>query len=152
MKQTPQELKVQERLKPGVVTIDGFLGNDKRHYHDIIQEDLEIIKSFDKTKEEIADRMQDFTDRAFDYSDDEVLLDNHFRVRYQTERGKIVSPFMDKGLLPKGVVTIHNLNNGLIISWTPLHIDMIKKHGFFEGKGAKHRIEPDRLIKCIFDF
>ncbi len=151
MKQTPEEAKIQERLKPGVVTLDGFLGRDNRHYHDIVSEDLEIVKSYDKTKEELADKMQELTDRAFEYADDEVTLDEIYRVRYQTERGKIVSPFMDKGLHAKGVITLHNLNNGLKVAWTPLHIDMIRRHGFFEGKGAKHRIDPSKLIKALFD-
>ncbi len=150
MKQTPQEMRIQERLRPGVVSLEGFLGHDKRHYHDIIAEDLEKLKSSNKAKEEIADRMKYFTDKALMNNDEEAVIDRIYRVQYQTERGKIVSPFMDKGLIAKGIVTLRNLTNELEVTWTPLNISMIRYHGFFEGKGAKHRLEPEILIKAIF--
>jgi|SRR5690554_1309376 len=150
MKQTPEEKKIQERLQPGVITLDGFLGKDKRHYHEIITEDLEKLKKLNITREEIADRLQYFTDLALMNNDEEEIIDYIYRVRYITERGKIVSPFMDKGLIAKGQITLENITNGFKICWTPLNISMIRNHGFFEGKGASHRLEPETLIKAIF--
>ncbi len=150
MKQTPEEKNIQERLQPGVVTLEGFLGKDKRHYHEIITEDLEKLKHLNITREEIADRMQYFTDKALLNNDEEAVIDEFYIVRYVTERGKIVSPFMDRGLIAKGQVTLKNKQNNLQVCWTPLNISMIRNHGFFEGKGAKHRLEPDILVKAIF--
>jgi hypothetical protein len=57
---------------------------------------------------------------------------------------------MDRGLIAKGQVTLKNKQNNLQVCWTPLNISMIRNHGFFEGKGAKHRLEPDILVKAIF--
>jgi hypothetical protein len=151
MKQTPEEVLIQERLKPGAVTLDGFLGNDNRHYHDIIAEDLDKIKELGITKEEIANRLDYFTDKALMNYDEEATIDGKYRVRYQTERGKLISPFKDKGLIPKGVITLLNTENSQQICWTPLNISMIRNHGFFEGKGAKHRLEPEMLFKALFE-
>ncbi|MBW6515055.1 MAG: hypothetical protein K0B81_00385 [Candidatus Cloacimonetes bacterium] len=150
MKQTPNEKTIQERLKPGVITLDGFLGEDNRHYHDIINEDMEKLKSLNITKEDIADRMQYFTDLALMNNDEEAVIDDIYKVHYLTERGKIVSPFMDRGLIAKGSITLHNMQNDLKVCWTPLNISMIRNHGFFEGKGATHRLEPEILVKAIF--
>jgi len=150
MKYTPKEMMIQKRLKPGMITLDGFLGNDDRHYQEIITEDLERLKSIGKTYQQIASRMQYLTDKAFEYADEETLLEDIYLIKFQTERGKIVSPFMDKGLLPKGVVSLTNLDKSLKVRWTPLNIHMIRNYGFFEGKGAKHRLEPDNLVKAIF--
>ena len=141
---------IQERLKPGVISLDGFLGKDKRHYNEIIAEDLEKLKSLNITKEEIADRMQYFTDLALMNNDEEAVIDEIYKVQYRTERGKIVSPFMDKGLIAKGSITLHNIQNELQVCWTPLNISMIRNHGFFEGKGATHRLEPEILVNAIF--
>ncbi len=150
MKQTPTEKLIQERLKAGVVTLDGFLGNDKRHYHDIIAEDHITLLNLGKTKEEIADRMQELTDIAFQFGDEEGVVEGNFKIQYQTERGKLVSPFMDRKLYRKGIIRLTNLTNDISVAWTPLNIDMIRNYGFFEGKGAKHRIEPELLVKAIF--
>ena len=150
MKQTPKEIQIQERLKPGIVTLEGFLGKDKRHYQEIIAEDQEKLKELQITKELIADRMQYFTDIALMNNDEEAIIDDIYNVQYLTERGKIVSPFMDKGLIAKGRITLHNKTNDLKVCWTPLNISMIRNHGFFEGKGAKHRLEPEILVKAIF--
>ena len=38
MKQTPQEKQLYENFKPGKITLDGFLGDDTRHIHDIIED------------------------------------------------------------------------------------------------------------------
>lgn len=150
MKQTPLEARIQERLKPGIISLAGFLGKDRRHYHDIIAEDLETLKSLNITKEEIANRMEYLTDLALLNNDEEAIIDEIYLIQYQTERGKTVSPFLDKGLIAKGRITLTNTRNNLRVSWTPLNISMIRNHGFFEGKGAKHRLEPDTLIKAIF--
>ena len=150
MKQMPREELIQDRLKSGAVTLDGFLGDDNRHYHDIIAEDIEKVKALGKTNEEIAARMQALTDKAFEFADEESTIDEIYRVRYQTERGKVMSPFMDNRFLPKGVVYLVNTSNNLSINWTPLNIYMIQKYGFYEGRGAVHRLEPELLIRAIF--
>ena len=150
MKQTPKEITIQERLKPGVVSLDGFLGNDNRHYHEIIAEDLEKLKALNITKEEIADRLQYFTDLALMNNDEEAIIDDIYQVQYLTERGKMASPFMDRGLVAKGSITLVNTLNNLKVCWTPLNISMIRNHSFFEGKGATHRLEPETLVKAIF--
>lgn len=150
MKQTPREEMIQEKLKPGVVTLDGFLGSDNRHYHEIVSKDLDKLKKIGKSNAELADRLQYFTDKAFEFADETGIIDGHYEVKFQTERGKLMSPFMDNIFVPKGFIRLTNLKNGATVEWTPLNIHLIRRYGFFEGKGSEHRVEPDILVKALY--
>ncbi len=44
MKQTEKELQIQKRMQPGTISAEGFLGDDTRHVHDIIAEDVKHLK------------------------------------------------------------------------------------------------------------
>lgn len=151
MKQTPLEIEIQKRLEPGVVTLDGFLGNDPRHYHEIIEEDKAILEKLGLNCEQIAEKMQYFTDQAFECYDSSLIIEDKYSVEYISERGKIISPFQEKGLFPKGLIIFKNLKNNIEIRWTPLNIHLIRKHCFFEGKGSKHRIDPIKLFSAFYE-
>lgn len=150
MKLTPKEMEIQKRLEPGVITLDGFLGHDTRHYHEIIEEDKAMIEKLGTTCQEIADKMQCFTDMAFECYDSALIVDDEYSVEYVSERGKIISPFPEKGTFPKGEIFFKNLKNQIEVKWTPLNIHLIGKYCFFEGKGSKHRIEPIKVYAAIF--
>ena len=150
MKLTPKQIKIQERMAEGKVTIDGFLGNDPRPYPEIIEDDLRKLSALDKTQEEIADRLQYFTDKAFESYDGPIVIDKIYKVEYKSYRGKMISPFLEVGRFSKGEITLENLENKIKIHWTPLSIHMIRVHGFFEGKGSGHRMEPDEVVKAVF--
>jgi len=150
MKQTPQEKKIQKNMQPGVITLSGFLGNDNRHYHDIIDEDRRTLEKLSITPEEIADRLQYFTDLAWDSYDGSIIIDDVYQVEYKSYRGRIPCPFPHAGMYPKGTITLKNLNCGKEICWTPLNIHLIREHCFFEGKGSPHRIEPSEVIQILF--
>ena len=47
MKMTPELTKAQENMRPGEITADGFLGNDKRPLVDIIEADEERLQSLE---------------------------------------------------------------------------------------------------------
>ena len=150
MKKTPQEKRIQQNLQPGVVTLTGFLGNDHRFYQDIIEEDKNMLIELCITPDEVADRLQYFTDLAWDSYDGPIIIDDVYQVEYKSYRGKIPCPFLHPGLFPKGTITLRNLFCQKEICWTPLNIHMIRKHCFFEGKGTPHRIEPNEIIEILF--
>jgi hypothetical protein len=151
VKPTPQELKMARRFEAGVISADGFLGDDDRHVHDIVRADEETLTALGHTPEEVADRMQYFADEAFPVYDGEVVLEGHYRVENRSERGKMVCPFSHPGAYAKGIVTLTNETNGLTVKWTPLLVHMIRTHHFFEGRGSSHRVEPELLIRALFE-
>ena len=150
MKETPQEKKIHQNMKRGQLSIDGFLGDDKRHFHEIIQTDSLSLKKLGLTTDMIADRLDYFMEKSFESYIGAVVIDEKYEVFYNSYRGKIICPFGHPGVFRKGSITLKNLEKGLEICWTPLNIHLIREHGFFEGKGSGHRLEPAILKEAIF--
>jgi len=150
MKQTPEEKKIQDKMAPGILSLQGFLGDDKRNLYEIIREDEKKILQIGKTKEEIAERMLHFTNQAFESYDGSIIIEEKFEIEYKSVRGRVICPFPDPGSYQKGKINFKNLENNISLSWSPLNIHMIKAHGFFEGIGSANRLEPEILVKALF--
>ncbi len=150
MKETPKDKKIHKNLMPGQMSIEGFLGKDKRNFNEIISSDKAVLDRLGLTSQMIADKLQYFTDAAFESYDGSILIDEKFEVNYNSFRGKLICPFEHSGVYRKGLVILKNLENQIEISWTPLNIHMIREHCFFEGKGSIHRLEPTLLKEAIF--
>lgn len=151
MKQSPKEIKIQSMMEPGILTISGFLGSDDRHYHAIIEEDETALNNLPYTAEEIADRMQHLMTLVGDSFQDQVIVEDHYQMEIDTVRGKMVCPFGHPGAYAKGIIELTNLSNLLTIRWTPLSLHFIRTHHFFEGKGSPFRLDPELLVKAIFE-
>jgi len=151
MKLSPTDKIIQDKMKPGILTANGFLGNDKRNFRDIIADDMKIVNSFDKSLEDIANRMQYLMEKSFLSYDSSIVVDKNYEVEYNSYRGVLLSPFPNAGRFGKATIKVTNLKNHMCVVWTPLHVHFIRDFGFFEGKGSKFRIEPEILYKAIFD-
>lgn len=150
MKQTPLELKITAKMQPGAITLSGFLGNDERHYHEIIEDDEKTLIAFGKTAEEITDRLEYFTKASFDSFMGPIMIDEIYEVETEVTRGKLPCPFSHPGIYRKTVTTLTNTKTGMTLRWSGLNLHLIRQHHFFEGKGSTFRLEPDLLIKTIF--
>ncbi len=151
MKLNPTDKIIQDKMKAGILTADGFLGNDKRNFRDIIAEDMKIVNTFERSLEEIAIRMQYLMEKSFLSYDSSIIVDKYYEVEYTSYRGVLLSPFPKAGRFGKATIKVTNLKNQKSVVWTPLHVHFIRDYGFFEGKGSKFRIEPELLYKAIFD-
>ena len=150
MKATPIETRIMNRMKPGVITLSGFLGSDPRNLFDIIAEDAKTLAFLEKDPDEIALRMQYFTDISWEASGEEVTVDDIFIVRTDVVRGKLPCPFAHVGIYRKAITTVFNTRLNIELRWTSLSIHLIKEHGFFEGKGSPFRLDPETLVKTLF--
>ena len=150
MKQTPKEKLIQQNLSGSKFALDGFLGNDRRDYLQIIKDDLRELEELKITNNEIAERLRYFSEKSFEHFAGKVIIDKIYEVEYQSFRGKVICPFKHKGVYPKGKINLKNLNNGIVISWSPLSIHLIEEHGFFEGEGSNNRLSPKMLKEVIF--
>jgi len=149
MKQTVQLTKIQEKMQPGIITRDGFLGTDRRNLIDILVEDDASVKRMDLTHEIIARRMMDLRDAGSRGLGNFISVAPHFEVRVDSVRGKLPCPFGDPGIFPKTNMTVKNLDTGKTVTFTDLHIHMIGSHGFYEGKGSPFRLEPEELASVL---
>lgn len=149
MKQTPQMEKVQNNMQPGVITLEGFLGADKRNLIDILTEDDAEVKRMDLTHERIAETMVAFREKGKKGLGEFIHVDPHFDVKVDTVRGKLPSPFGGPGLYPKINTTVVNKRLDRTIWFSDLQIHLIRDHGFYEGKGSRFRLEPRDLIDIL---
>jgi hypothetical protein len=149
MKQTVQMRMIQEKMKPGVITRDGFLGAEKRNLIDILIEDDETVKRMNLTHKIIANRMIELRDAGMQGLGDFISVEPHFEVRVDSVRGKLPCPFGDPGIFPKTNITVQNLKKNREILYTDLNIHLIYSHGFYEGRGSPFRLDPKDLVEIL---
>ncbi len=149
MKQTPAYDKIQEQMKPGVIALDGFLGDDKRKLIDIIASDNTKVRKLNRTHEDIATKMIYFKEKGLAGLGEFITLDDHFEVKVESVRGLLPSPFGGKGMYGKINTTVVNKKLDRKIVYTDLHIHFVADHAFYEGKGSPFRLEPQDLIEIL---
>lgn len=149
MKQTPEFDKIQEQMKPGIIALEGFLGDDKRKLVDIIDSDDTRVRKHNRTHKDIAEKMEHFKERGLEGLGNFITLDDHFEVKVESVRGLLPSPFGGPGMYGKVNTTVVNKTKGRQITYTDLHIHFIADHGFYEGKGSPFRLEPVDLIEIL---
>jgi len=149
MKQTVQLKQVQEKMKPGVISRDGFLGKDRRNLIDILVEDDAEVKRMNLDHQTIARRMIELRDAGMRGLGDFISVEPHYEIRVDSVRGKLPCPFGDPGIFPKTNTVIRNLKKNREITYTDLNIHMIMAHGFYEGTGSPFRVEPVDLVDIL---
>lgn len=149
MKQSPQLQKIQEQMKPGVITLHGFLGSDDRNLIDILTEDDGSVKRLGLTHEQIAQKMQEYREAGERGLGEYIAIAPHFDVRVESVRGKLPSPFGGPGLYQKTNTSVRNKRNGKEIVYSDMQIHLIRDHGFYEGKGSLFRLEPATLARVL---
>lgn len=149
MKQVPDWQQVQTNLRPGVITLQGFLGDDGRDLVQIIDEDDATVRRLGLTHAQIADRMAELRDAGARGLGEFIDVPPHFAVRVDSVRGRLRCPFGDPGLTPKTNITVRNLALGREVAYTDLGIHCIRAHGFYQGHGAAFRADPATLAEIL---
>ena len=149
MKQTVQMQTIQDRMEPGVIVRDGFLGADARNLVEILTADEAEVLRLGLTHQDIARRMIALRDAGTAGLGELIDVPPHFEVRVDSVRGKLPCPFGDPGIFPKTNTTVRNLRLGRELTYTDLHIHMIGSHGFYEGRGSQFRLEPRDLAEIL---
>ncbi|ADY13883.1 hypothetical protein [Sphaerochaeta globosa] len=149
MKQTPEFDKIQQQMKKGVITLDGFLGDDTRNLVDIIASDSLTVRRLKTTCKAISQRMDHFKELGFAGLGEFISVEDRFDVKVDSVRGLLPSPFGGKGMYGKINTTVVNKKTGRTIVYTDLHIHFIAEHCFFEGKGSPFRLEPEDLVQVL---
>jgi hypothetical protein len=149
MKQTAELNKAQENMRPGVITLHGMLGHDKRKLVDILMEDDATVKRLGTTHAAIAQRLRVLREEGAEglglATDAE---DHHFVVRVDDVRGKLPCPFEDC-VVQKSFTEVELKNGDDRLLFTDLNIHMIEAHGFYEGHGSAFRLEPAHIVEML---
>jgi len=148
VKQTPELDLVQSRMQPGVLTLKGFLGSDDRKLADILVADQQSFSRLAITPVQAAERLQQLADRGADLMEEEILVENRYRIKVRDDRGKIPSPWGD-GLFEKGDVDLIDNNTGETLKWNKLTLRLMTKHGFCGGVDSEYRLDPEKLVRIL---
>lgn len=150
MKKTPQEEKLEEVLYSSKIVAGGFMGDDSRSLHEIIDSDAALLEKLGYTHHRIAERMQQITDIAKAALGNQIKVDENIQAHIEEAKGPLICPWPHPGAFVKRVTITKNTSSQQTIKWSDLNIHLIKEHHFFEGKGAAYRLEPEKLIDIIF--
>ena len=148
MKQTPELDRYQHNMRPGCITLKGFLGTDRRSLSEILINDDAEVKRLGTTHEAIAARMQALRDAGAKGLGEPITVEGHYVIRVDDVRGKLPCPFED-GVVQKTFIQVQNTNINETITYTDLHIHMIQAHGFYEGHDSGFRLPPADLVKVL---
>ncbi len=148
MKQTPELDLVQSKMQPGVLTLKGFLGSDDRKLADILVADQQSFSRLGITPLQVAERLQQLADLGADLMEEEILVENRYRIKVRDDRGKIPSPWGD-GLFEKGDVDLIDNNTGETIKWNKLTLRLMSVHGFCGGIDSEYRLDPEKLTRIL---
>ena len=147
MKQKPAEQPVRDRLEPGALSIEGFLGHDERPLADIIAADAGEVEAEGLTVEELGSFLENLHAAADSGWEGRVpLFEGRIAVRSEETMGQIPCPFACSAHCHKAVIEVTNDKEEVIFRFTPLDAHLIREHGFFEGKGSTYRTAPAELI------
>lgn len=145
-KQTMEE--IERLLRPGELTLSGFLGDDPRPLEEIIQDDAASMADLGLSNEDLARRMEQITKEGRDLMERPVEVEQRYNVQVRDDRGPMPDPF---GGAPrrKGDTIVKDHQTGTELRWNALTIAMVREHGFFSGRGSAYRLEPEALARVL---
>lgn len=148
MKPNPAEKTVHERMQPGALSLEGFLGSDERSLEEIIAADAGEIAEAGFTNEQLGAFLEALHAAADAAWESRVPACNgKTTVRVEETLGQIPCPFACGEHCHKATIQVNDPKGNRLLSFTPLDAHLIRKHGFFQGKGSPYRIEPAFLIE-----
>lgn len=153
MKMSPAYKKAEDNMQPGVITADGFLGDDNRNIVDIIEADEEEFSRLGLDFDEVVERLRHLLDEGRKGLGEPMTVDDTWIVTTTEARGHLASPFED-GIFRKVNALIEHAPGGkpdgktLLVSDLALHL--LEKNHFLQGRGAPFRMEPE-TIKTVLE-
>ncbi len=150
MKHNPADQLIRDRLEPGSLSIEGFLGTDDRPIADIIAADIGEVEAAGYTAEQLGDFLEHLHVTGDGGWEGRVpMYDGKISVRSDETLGQIPCPFACGDACHKSIITVKDASGETLLVFTPLDAHLISAHGFFEGKGSAYRIEPKKLISLF---
>ena len=150
MKMTFDQKAAEERMKPGILTSQGFLGTDPRRLADIVEADEEAFLAFGLDFDEVADRLDGLTREGERGLGEPLTVAGKWLVKSDEARGKIPCPFQD-GIFHKNSVSVERVGGGDRIIYSDLSVHLLRVHHFCQGLGSPFRLDPAALGRLLKD-
>lgn len=148
MKENPEQQALRQKLLPGKLSAEGFLGEDMRSPVEIIQEDVSALAYFGTSTTDLAARMRELTELG-KTGLGRPVRSGDLEITVTDAMGGIPCPFSDAHRADKRLTQVKNIQTGQEARWADLNIHMLERHGFCEGRGSYFRLEPAELVKLL---
>jgi len=149
MKLTPSEKHVIDRMAPGALCGEGFLGRDPRPLADIIAADTHAVEALGLTHAQIAARLDETLQVAQAALGTPVVVGETLSAVSADAMGPIPCPWGGCGVFAKGDIELTDLATGQTVRFTPLSVHLIAHHAFYQGKGSRYRLDPADLAHML---
>jgi len=149
MKQTPEESRLAARMAPGALSLEGFMGDDRRPLSEILATDAAALADLGLTHAAVAERLAAAYEAAVAGLDAPVALDDHRIAVAREAMGRIPCPWGDHHLAPKGEVELVDTRTGDAVRFSALSIHLVAAHGFYGGRGSRYRLDPALLAQLL---
>lgn len=146
MKMNFDERVAYEKMKVGVLTSTGFLGQDKRPLNDIIESDEELFRALALDFEQVADRLEALARGGSEGLGEPITVDQVYLVKSDEARGKLPCPYGD-GFYHKNAISVQRGDDAIIYS--DLSIHLLRAHHFCQGQGNPFRLDPVILKRIL---
>ncbi len=150
MKMTPAMAEAQKNMQPGVITEEGFLGDESIPLSDMIARDEAEMADAGLTYDETAEKLEYFLREGQRGLGEPVTVDEKWLIRVVDPRGQLPCPFRD-GFFHKITAEITRKSTGEKLVVTDLSAHLLREHRFIEGRGSGFRLEPKALKRVLFD-
>jgi len=147
MKMNIDERNAYEKMKAGVLTSTGFLGQDNRPLTDIIEADEELFKALELDFDQVADRLEALARKGAEGLGEPITVEDRYLIKSDEARGKLPCPFGD-GLYHKNSVSVQRDQDSIIYS--DLSIHLLRIHHFCQGQGSPFRLDPVVLKRILY--
>ena len=140
---------IEKLLKPGELSLEGFLGNDTRSIDEIISADKAEFTRLQLSVASIISRLEELEEEGKDIMEREQSVEGRYSIKVRDDRGPMPNPTGGKALR-KGDITLKDRCSGKSIRYNDLTILMLKEFCFCSGKGSDYRLEPQILKEILF--
>ncbi len=144
MKKNPALRSTLERMSPGNLSKDGFLGTDDRPVSEIVAADVAALEALGLDCEQAAELLDELHRKADQGLESPVVcFDGKVTVQGTEVKGGMPCPFGCGVRTHKACIRVRG--EGLELVFTPMQVHLVRDHGFFEGRGSPFRMEPEAL-------
>lgn len=145
MKETASLKDAHERMRPGRITAQGFLGSDGRTLADIVARDEGEFRRLRLSFEGVAAALRAFRDEGRRGLGEPISVGGAV-VTVGDARGLLPCPW-DDGTFHKDSVAVER--DGTRVVYSDLSIHMLEKHHFCQGEGSAFRLDPESLKRVV---
>src|ERR1700720_2704885 len=138
---------LEQRMRPGTDSQAGFLGRNES-LTAVLAQDNDYVLRQGLTHQDIAEPLAFAVEQGKKRATEFEYQGAKYKIDARWTRGLQESPFND-GEMGSGDLTITNVETGASIQLGDILPGMVKKYGFYEGRGTSYRTEPAKVVEVF---